>query len=53
MEQFLAYADALRLPTSLHVEPFNPARRMYVRMGFEPREVRGLYELMVRSVPPS
>jgi GNAT superfamily N-acetyltransferase len=53
MEQVLQYADALGLPTSLHVEPFNPARRMYVRMGFEPREARGFYELMVRPVPPS
>jgi GNAT superfamily N-acetyltransferase len=48
VEAFLAYAEALALPASLHVEPFNPARRMYVRMGFVTQETRGLYEFMVR-----
>jgi ribosomal protein S18 acetylase RimI-like enzyme len=51
MEALLAYADALRRPASLHVEPFNPARRMYDRMGFVATETRGIYELMVRAVP--
>ena len=49
--EFLRYADALALPTSLHVEPFNPAKRMYERMGFKVQETRGLYEFMVRPVP--
>jgi GNAT superfamily N-acetyltransferase len=53
MGVLLAYADGLRLPVSLHVEPFNPARRLYLRLGFEPREARGLYELMERPVPAS
>ena len=48
----LEYADELRLPASLHVEPFNPAKRMYERFGFVVEETRGLYEFMVRPVPP-
>ena len=47
----LEYADRLRLPASLHVEPFNPAKRMYQRMGFGVVEVRGVYEYMLRPVP--
>jgi len=51
MDEVLAYADALRRPASLHVEPFNPAKRMYDRMDFAVTETRGLYEFMVRPVP--
>jgi ribosomal protein S18 acetylase RimI-like enzyme len=53
MSAFLAYADGLGLPASLHVEPFNPARRMYERMGFGFVEARGVYEYMVRPARPS
>jgi GNAT superfamily N-acetyltransferase len=49
MDALLEYADALGLPSSLHVEPFNPARRMYERLGFRTVETRGLYEFMVRE----
>lgn len=48
MDSFLAYADGLGLSASLHVEPFNPAKRMYERMGFAVVEQRGIYEYMVR-----
>lgn len=47
----LEYSDALGLPASLHVEPFNPAKRMYERLGFAVAETRGLYEFMVRPAP--
>lgn len=47
----LDHADALGRPVSLHVEPFNPAKRMYERLGFAVVETRGLYEFMVRPVP--
>jgi GNAT superfamily N-acetyltransferase len=50
MDVVLAYAQGLGLPVSLHVEPFNPAKRMYERLGFRVVETRGLYELMVREV---
>lgn len=48
MDLLLAYVDALQRQSSLHVEPFNPARRMYERMGYATSETRGLYEFMVR-----
>lgn len=51
LDALLAYADALGRPASLHVEPFNPAKRMYERMGFGVVETRGVYEYMVRAVP--
>ena len=31
---------------SIHVEKFNPARRLYERLGFAPVEDKGVYELM-------
>ena len=51
MERLLAYADGLGRQASLHVEPFNPAKRMYERLGFRVVETRGLYEFMER--PPA
>jgi ribosomal protein S18 acetylase RimI-like enzyme len=51
MDELLRYADSLGREASLHVEPFNPAKRMYARMGFVVRETRGIYEFMVRPVP--
>ena len=44
----LRYADALALPTTLHVEPFNPATRLYERLGFATHETRGIYLFMER-----
>lgn len=40
------------VPMGLHVEPFNPARRLYERQGFREVETRGLYLYMV-SEPPT
>ena len=48
MAVLLQYAEALGRPMSLHVEPFNPAKRIYERMSFVVVETRGLYEFMVR-----
>lgn len=48
MEEVLRYADRRHLPVSLYVEPENPARRMYLRMGFEGFEVAGFYQRMQR-----
>lgn len=39
-------ALAWRLPLTLHVEPFNPARAWYERIGFELVEERGVYWFM-------
>lgn len=44
-----AEADAAGLPVRLHVEPWNPAKRLYERLGFRTIEVRGIYELMERA----
>lgn len=35
-----------RAEVSLHVEPNNPAKRLYDRLGFKVIELRGAYELM-------
>ena len=51
MNELLRYAGALQRQVSLHVEPFNPAKRMYERMEFVVSETRGLYEFMVRAAP--
>jgi len=47
----LRYADGLRLPVTLHVEPFNPALRLYERLGFATLETRGIYLFMERPAP--
>ena len=44
----LAAADRDALPITLHVEPWNPARRLYERLGFETKEQGEVYETMVR-----
>ena len=49
MDVLLEYADSLGRQASLHVEPFNPAKRMYERLAFRVVETRGLYEFMVRE----
>ena len=45
----VAEADAAGLPIRLHVEPWNPAKRLYERLGFRTVELRGIYELMERA----
>lgn len=53
VSQLLLYAGAFNRPVSLHVEPFNPAKRMYERLGFKTSETRGLYDFMIRPDPTS
>lgn len=36
-------------PVTIHVERFNPAMRLYERVGFRPVEDRGVYVLMRRT----
>jgi ribosomal protein S18 acetylase RimI-like enzyme len=33
-------------PVSIHVEKFNPAKRLYLRLGFVDVEDKGIYDLM-------
>lgn len=44
-------AQQERLAITLHVEPFNPAARLYRRLGFGRVETRGVYEFL-RWAPP-
>lgn len=39
-------AQAAALPVRIHVEKFNPAMRLYLRLGFKPLEDQGVYQLM-------
>ena len=43
-------ADNSGRKVSIHVEMFNPARRLYERLGFVQAEDRGVYLLMERPV---
>jgi RimJ/RimL family protein N-acetyltransferase len=43
----LEWAGALGKPISLHVEPNNPVRPLYVRLGFESKGLDGAYEAML------
>lgn len=49
-EQIIADADAAGVPVSLHVERFNPAYRLYLRLGFREVAERGIYVFMIRPV---
>ena len=51
LRALIAHADRFGLPVGLHVEPFNPALRLYQRFGFLPVEMRGIYCFMTR--PPA
>jgi len=50
LSNVIAEAEHAGTRVSLHVEVFNPARRLYERMGFVPIEDQGVYILMER--PP-
>jgi GNAT superfamily N-acetyltransferase len=45
-----AEADTAGTPVSIHVERFNPALRLYARLGFALREDKGVYLLLERPV---
>jgi GNAT superfamily N-acetyltransferase len=51
MRALLGHTDDQQLTLSLHVEPFNPALRLYQRLGFVHAETRGIYLFMQR--PPT
>lgn len=48
MHALITHADKSGLIVSLHVEPFNPAIRLYRRLGFVEIETRGYYVFMER-----
>jgi len=45
-DRLLAAAGRLGIPVRLHVETFNPAYRLYERLGFKWKEDRGVYQFM-------
>jgi len=46
LQDILDQGKNLKLPVTIHVEQFNPALRLYKRMGFYPKEDKGVYLLM-------
>ena len=49
LHELLAEADRTRKPVRIHVERFNPALRLYERLGFTRVGDTGVYFLMERS----
>lgn len=47
MRDLLDEAAAAGKAMTIHVEKFNPAMRLYRRLGFETMEDKGIYELML------
>lgn len=52
LQQLQREAEQRGVPLTIHVERFNPALRLYRRLGFELVEDRGVY-LFLRWSPPS
>ncbi len=46
MRWLMAEAARRRVPMTLYVEDFNPAYRLYQRLGFEPTDQHGIYTHM-------
>ena len=46
LHALLAYARAHNVTVTLHVEPLNPAQRLYARLGFRLLEKRGAYHFL-------
>ena len=52
LRDLMAEAEAAEKPLTIHVERFNPALRLYLRLGFTPIEDKGVY-LLLRWSPTS
>ena len=46
LQDILEQGKNMNLPVTIHVEQFNPAMHLYQRMGFYPKEDKGVYLLM-------
>jgi ribosomal protein S18 acetylase RimI-like enzyme len=53
LRDILADGRRLGLPVTIHVERFNPALRLYERLGFRLLQDKGVYYLMEWSPKPS
>lgn len=49
MRELITEADASRKTVTLYVEKFNPAQRLYQRLGFLQVKDEGVYWMLVRS----
>jgi GNAT superfamily N-acetyltransferase len=49
LQAVVAAAAAEGVPVSIHVELFNPALRLYLRLGFRPININGAYYLLERK----
>lgn len=49
IQELIDEADRNDVMVSLHVEPYNPARRLYVRLGFEKKDDVQAYDYMERQ----
>jgi len=49
LRELIAEAQAQGKNVSMHVEKNNPARNLYLRLGFVKHEDAGVYDLMVRA----
>jgi GNAT superfamily N-acetyltransferase len=48
IQQVIALADEIHQPTQLFVESWNPAQRLYARLGFQFVEDHGIYQFLQR-----
>jgi GNAT superfamily N-acetyltransferase len=46
LHELMAEAEAAGKPLTIHVEKYNPAMRLYLRLGFKSIDDRGPYDLM-------
>jgi GNAT superfamily N-acetyltransferase len=46
LRELMSEAEAAGKPLTIHVEKYNPAIRLYLRLGFKPIDDRGPYDLM-------
>jgi ribosomal protein S18 acetylase RimI-like enzyme len=53
LREILAEGQRTGLSVTIHVESFNPALRLYERLGFRKLEDRGVYYFMERPPEPS
>ena len=52
LHELIEESDNTGKPVSIHVEQYNPAKRLYERLGFRPIGEVGVYDLMERPVAP-
>ena len=51
LRELIEEAEERRVKVSIHVERFNPAQRLYARLGFRPVAEQSVYVLLERPAP--